>query len=220
MNKGILILGLLAFSQNTFGQVYTSRDTDVMMTRVNTQDKEPVDGSVYFHNNNNFEKAYVNDGKETFSIRYNALKDIMEYSEKKDSYIELFKEKNTKVVFKNDNTTFELKTYPFKKNTETGYLQLWAKGETPIYKRSRKYLQAANSQINSYDNTRRQAEYKDEKAIYYIEKDGSLFLIERNKDFATLFPAKEKEIKAYLKQNKVSFEKRDELEKFISFLNN
>ncbi|WP_372473782.1 hypothetical protein AB4865_00490 [Capnocytophaga sp. ARDL2] len=219
MKKSILTVGLIAFSQSISAQIYTGRDSDVMLNRVNTQDREPIDGSVYFHNNNNFERARINGGTETFNIRYNALKDIMEYSEVKDSYIELYKDKNTKVDFVSGET-FELKTYPFKKNEETGYLQLWSKGTTPIYKRSRKYLQAASAQTDSYGGVRKQAEYKSEKANYFIEKDGKLIPFDKIKDIIALFPSKEKEAKTYLKNNKVSLERRDELEKLINFLNN
>jgi hypothetical protein len=53
--------------------------------------------------------------------------------------------------------------------------------------------------------------------IYWVKKENDKFSFVNERQFLKVFPGKEKEIKAFIKENHVKFEKQDDVIKLVQF---
>lgn len=201
MKKILLTLSIALSIYSANAQVSLQRNNDVLMFKksVDFNDAATI-GSKYI--NESFEQAKVNNGSQTFLIRYNAYSDMMEYKNNKD-VLELIKDKNTHFNF-NNGDVYELFKYNIKGKEVERYQKVLVNGNgVKISKFSSVKLEPAKSPSNSYE-TYQQAAYKQNQPLYFItigdvtnEFDGKAKSVEK------LFPNKTAEIKQFFKNNKI-----------------
>lgn len=167
--------------------------------------------------NEDFIEARVNNGEKLFKLRYNNYEDIIEYEKSKSEILFLNKEANTLIEFTNGKKLF-LKDVKYGKKTDNGYFENVIKGDNiSIFKNQRIAFFNGVSKNNGYNQTAT-PEYKPEKEKFYIEIDEILYPFENPKDIIKLLPKQEKDLKKYLKENKVNLESITDMRKFLAFI--
>ncbi|WP_177761145.1 hypothetical protein [Flavobacterium sp. I3-2] len=212
-------LTLLSFS-DSFAQVsaqgVSGRGT-LTFYRSNSDNKPSVIGSEYIIEE--YKSAKVNQGNQSFQIRFNAHNNVMEYK-KDDENLILIKKDNTFIEF-SDGRSYELISYTDKKGkTFDSYLYLIKNaGKISIYKYEKINYVEARPAVNTYD-TGSPAEYKRASDSFYIKVGDKVSeLPTKQKDYIKMFPGKESEIKEYFKSNKINFKDNADLTKLAMFLN-
>lgn len=177
--------------------------------------KTTVIGSPYI--DVDFRDATVNNGETKFKLRYNNNKDIIEYQKTINEIIFLDKSANTLIEFTNGKKLY-LKDVKYGKKTENGYFENVIKGDNvSVFKNQKIAFFNGVSKSNGYNQTAT-PEYKPEKEKLYIEIDEILYPFESPKDIIKLLPNQEKDLKKYLKENKVSLESITDMKKLIVFI--
>ena len=216
--KKILYTLLLVISGSamSYAQNYSGLEGNVLIFKRNDIKPENVMGSQYLYDK--FSNAFVNDGTQYFKIRYNNFTGLMEYEKGPNDLLELTPESNAKIVFA-DGTTYLYKTYFInKKETSNGYLKVIASsGSVHYYSVDRVIYSPMVKAANNYESDK-PAEFKKEKTAYFIEVNDAIVPVSKVKDIQNLFPSKEKDIKEYLKNNKVSLDNPYQMKAFIEFL--
>lgn len=217
MKKTTILLALIGCSYASNAQVVIGQEGGLLTFRNNDTSKENITGSQYY--NENFSIASVNNGPGEFQIRYNNFKDVMEYEQKPGEYLELIKDQNYIVAFRNGETYHYKKYNDSKGKALDGYLLLLGQDENvALYRNNKKELQEARKAQNSYAQDT-PATYVDKRVEYFIEKDGKVIPIEnKSREFQKAFPGKENEIKDFFKKNKINFENKSEVNKLLQFV--
>ncbi|WP_160067326.1 hypothetical protein [Sphingobacterium bovisgrunnientis] len=164
-----------------FGRPLGSTDTEVK-------------GSKYV---DDFKLYSVNGSDKKYLIRYNALKDLMEYKADNNNIIELSKEATTRVS--NEFINYLL----IDNNNKLQYHQILADtNQIRITKViSINYIKAKPAR-NTYEEGV-PSEYKRNKDQYFIYKDNKLYPFDgKQNSFIKIFPSKTDIIKSYFKINK------------------
>lgn len=217
MKKTTILLALIGCSYASNAQVVIGQEGGLLTFRNNDTSKENITGSQYY--NENFSIASVNNGPGEFQIRYNNFKDVMEYEQKTGEYLELIKDQNYIVAFRNGETYHYKKYNDSKGNPVNGYLLVVGTDDNvTLYRTNRKGYKAGTKASNSY-TTDTPASYIKDKVEYYLEKDGKVIPIEnKSREFQKAFPGKENEIKDFFKKNKINFENKSEVNKLLQFV--
>ena len=213
------LLNVIAFSFigiASYAQVQLDNTGSLLSFNKSPEFIENVAGSQY--ETEGFKSAHVNEGTQSFLIRYNNYKDLMEYKKDAKTILELIPEHNKTIKF-SDGELYILKTYPIdKKETKEGYLKIIEQGDkVSLYSSTRvKYNKGTKAQ-NSYD-TDRPSTFSKEKTKYFLEVDGKIQNISKAKDVRKILESKDDEIKNYLKKNDVELDEAS-ANHFIKFLN-
>lgn len=206
---------LITFSISSNAQVMSfSENSQIAFRKSPDFNDATVAGSKYY--SEEFSNAKVNNGTESFLIRYNAYRDVMEYKKGTD-ILELIKEQNLRFSFQN-GSTYELMNFVLNGKDYSQYHQiLLDKNNIKVSKYRSIKLVPAKKAANSYDSDT-QATYKENKDVYFvtynnqtIEFDGKSKILEK------LIPSKASEIKEFFKQNKIK-ENDDDMIKVGNFL--
>lgn len=213
IKKCLLILSLISFGAIQ-AQTDLNRSGDLLIFR-NKAESYNISGTPYYPEN--YTKATVNNGTANFDIRYNSFRDLMEYN-KDGERLELVKNENRIIKFSN-GSIFELKEYTNRKDErELGYLKLIASsGDWKFYERIRSYIYKDNSTNNGYQ-TSSLDRFEKERTEYFIEHNGEVQYVKKEKNLYKLFPNKEKLIKELVKKYKVDFSKPDTVQKLLDAL--
>lgn len=159
-----------------------------------------TDGSKYI--SDNFHNAKVNDGEQSFLIRYNAFTDVMEYKNGSD-ILELIKEKNTHFAFQ-DGSVYELLQYQVDGKSHERYHKVLAdKNGIKVSKFQNIKLIPAKKATSSYDSDTKAA-YKANKEVYFITYNNQTFEFDgKQKSLEKIISGKADAIKAFYKENKI-----------------
>ncbi len=203
-------------SAEKFTPVTQDRGFVLIGNPTSTSDLPPATiGKPYI--NEDFIEARVNNGEKLFRLRYNNHEDVIEYEKSKNEILFLNKEANTLIEFTNGKKLY-LKDVKYGKKTENGYFENVIKGNNvSIFKNQKITYSEGNKKSNGYSQTS-QPEYKPEKEKLYIEIDEILYPFESPKDIIKLLPNQEKDLKKYLKENKISLESITDMKKLIVFI--
>ena len=170
--------------------------------------------------NDKFASAYVNGGNTAFQIRFNPYLNIMEYN-KDGEILNLTRESNTTIEFLgNTGAKYVLVSYNNKRNEENkDYLRVIYEGsKVNFYVLEKISLKAATKASNSYESDK-QAEYIRSKDEIYMSFDGKTSPSpSKVKDVIKMMPTHEKEIKSFVKDQKIDFNKEIDLKKLGAFL--
>ena len=170
--------------------------------------------------NDKFSAALVNNGTTPFQIRFNVYNNIMEYN-KDGEILNLTKEQNPVIEFTGtSNGKYKLTSYTDKrKNEEKDYMRVVYEGNKVSFLTLEKIdLKAATKASNSYESDK-EAEYiraKDER--YMTLNTTTAVAPSKVKELAKLIPSKEKEIKDFVKANKIDFNEDADLKKLGTYL--
>lgn len=152
-----------------------------------------------------FSEATVNKGSQYFDLRYNNYSGYFEYKKSPKEIINLSKENNTEISFK-DGRQYTLKQYKINKTNKEDYLlSIGIKDyKVKLYKLESIDFIPYRESSNSYQE-KKLPEYKLKKPLYFVEYENSITPIQKSNDLEKAFPNKSKEIKHFLKQNKINF---------------
>lgn len=211
------------FSLNMFSQTLPTID-DVSKLRnwnygTEIDDKNSnIAGSQYFEDRFLSAKVSLLDNKE-LEIRYNAVKDEMEYKSE-GKVFRLNKKDSLIVVFKSGNKIYEYMEYVFKKKSEKGYLVRKTNfKKTDLFTKEIISFVPYKDAANPYEQAT-QAHYRKDKDIYFIKLDvGVVEVPKKKKDFLKLFSENQENIDIFLKSNKIDLEDENDLISIVRFLN-
>src|SRR5690606_13566373 len=102
MKKTKILLALIGCSYASNAQVVIEQEGGLLTFRNNDTSKEKINQSKYY--NENLSITSVNNDTGEFQIRYNNFKDVIEYEQKPGEYLELIKDQNYIVAFRNSET--------------------------------------------------------------------------------------------------------------------
>lgn len=224
-----LVLFLLSFIENGNAQAVNGlgfseannsfQDSSGLPSNlVNIKTRETIRTSGSEYVDETFSEATVNKGSQYFDLRYNNYSGYFEYKKSANEVINLSKEKNNEISFK-DGRTYLLKKYNLHKTEKEEYLLVVGTkdAKTTIYKLERIEFIPYKEAYNSYQQEKL-PEYKLKKPLYFIEFEDTITPIEKSKDLEKVFPNHSKELKKFISQKNIDF-KSDEVILIQSFLN-
>ena len=162
-----------------------------------------------------FKPASVGQNKAVFYLRYNLYADQMEFVKDEQVYF-MKKNENDKVTFRTLNKTYVCKTL----NGKLSYFLLNLESDKIglATKQSVKYIKAQKAKTN-YDQDK-SADYKRQKDQYYFIVSNELFKVpKKKKDFMAFFNSRNKDVKKYVKSNKLNYKKINDIKKILIFIN-
>jgi len=202
-----------AENNNSFQEASGMSSTLVNIT---TREKINTIGSEYI--DDSFREANVNGGAQYFDLRYNNYTGFFEYKKSANEVINLSKEKNNEISFK-DGKNYFLKQYKINKTDKEDYLfSVGSKdSKVKIYKLENIEFIPYKEAFNSYQE-QKLPKYKLKKPLYFIEFQDRIISIEKSKDLEKFFPDHSKEIKKFVSQKNIDFNS-DDMILVQSFLN-
>src|SRR5690606_35820793 len=119
--------------------------------------------------NDKFSEATVNNGSQYFELRYNNYSGYFEYKKSPTEIINLSKEKNNEITFK-DGRKYFLKQYKINKTDKEDYLLAVGikDANVKLYKLESVEFIPYKASANSYQE-QKLPEYKLKKPLYFIE---------------------------------------------------
>lgn len=218
--KSILFVSVSFVSQFGFSQTvnYESNNRRVE-SNITTIDTKPQ-GSQFF--DEKFVPGNFADNNQIILLRYNAYTDQIEFKDADDATKNLIPNKGVPIITTSKKNTYVYEDYTSQKEgNKTGYLNLISdNGQVKIFSKTKIYLKEAVAASSGYQ-TAKPAMYKKSEPEYYIKikEQPIVFLPSNKKELYKLFPGKEKEVTEYIKTNKISLDKEEDLKNLGSFLN-
>ncbi|QYJ69398.1 hypothetical protein [Flavobacterium litorale] len=221
------IKGLLAFTAllatATFTnaqQTYVDLDSggvDFIYTK--KAPSEAAQGTQYYIEN--FNAAKINDSKEIVLARYNAYSDEMEVKVH-DEIMVLDPKEDMVVALTNKSATYVFTQYK-NEDGEMGQNYLVLVSDNPnlkIFRSERIFLQPEKHPDTGYQKYKAPM-YKKRDAKYYIQMNNGeiVHMSDRRKDIMALIPGKEKDIKTFMKKNKIKVSEDNDLKLLGNYLN-
>ncbi|NMR35981.1 hypothetical protein HIO71_17520 [Chryseobacterium aquaticum] len=171
-------------------------------------------GSPY--SNQNFSKAKIAEDYEMIQVRYNSYSDEVEFKnengvmvlpkENKFSKIEILSPKQT-LIFVNT------------KDDLNGYFYELLNGKTSLYKKIKTKFIDVIPASSSYASEK-PATFKNLDPIYYIKTEKGFIKNPKNKkEIIEQLPEKKEVLNTFFSQNKIKFDKEEDLKKLVTFLN-
>lgn len=208
---GLSIILSSYFSANAQVNAQHSGGTGMLTFYSREISKEKIEGSAY--DVEKFELATVNNGTEKFPIRFNLHENVMEYQNPEKKIFTLDKKLNYDIKFSNRH--YILIQTPEGEN----YVKVVYQGKkSTIYAFEKINLRKATVATSSYD-TAKPASYSRAKDIYFINVNGKVSPAPtKTKEFINLIPNLEKEIKSFVKTEKIDFKSENDFKKIAIFL--
>ena len=186
---------------------------------------------VFFYQHFTSGKVFLRDGtKSEAKLNYNRLVDEMHFIDPKGDTLALADEKNIKYIII-DNDTFYY---------DGGYVRVLSTGNFVKIAIKQVWMISDTRQIGAYNTTNSSVSIVSHTSYneggrlydltvnadvilkkveqYYFGDNYNHFLIADKKNLLKLFPKEEKRIEMYLKENKINFANKDDLEKLVQFL--
>jgi hypothetical protein len=226
--SSLILVAAFGFSQSAAKQAYQSSmfHNDISTQAILQKNMAKVlaaniEGTPYY--DQSFNSASITPLDKVFMVRYNVALDVMEVIQKSDTLV--INKANKNYVIKQNKGSLVYKILQYvesKKEDKLGYyIQLTRGKNVKLYRKDRKKFvevkRAAYGSINASS-----AKYKEQKSEYYIEygNSGAAVKIPRKKKAVIkLFASKKKEVKAFIKENKIKVTKEKDLEKLINYVN-
>ena len=177
------------------------------LVNITTREKIKTTGSEYV--DESFREATVNNGSQYFDLRYNNYTGFFEYKKSPKEVINLSKEKNNEISFK-DGKKYLLKQYKINKTDKEDYLLAVGSKDSKvkIYKLENIEFIPYKEAFSSYQE-QNLPEYKVKKPLYFIEYENTVNPIQKSKDLEKIFPDYSKEIKKFISQKNIDFNSDD-----------
>lgn len=181
-------------------------------------DSEAAQGSQYF--SDKYLPAYINGEKEVVLARYNAYHDEIEV--KVDGEEKAVQPVNNQVIeLKGQNLSYEYLQYTDKEGTsrQRYLIPVNKSDKVSIYKEESIYLQPEEHPTSGYGRYKA-PQFRKNDIEYYIQFNNGeiVHMSTKKKDVLSLIPGKEKEIKAFIKENKISTDEDEDLKQLANYL--
>lgn len=153
---------------------------------------------------------------ETAPAKYNMYNDEIEFTKEDKPYILPKNDSFSKITFLNTNEILvRLETG----DELSGYFFELVDGKNSLYKKVKSKFIDAVPATNSYASDR-SASFKTLEPVYYINTEGGFIKKPKNqKEIIEKFPAKKDALTVFFKENKIKFDKEEDLKKLVLFLN-
>ncbi|OIQ21780.1 MAG: hypothetical protein BM557_03010 [Flavobacterium sp. MedPE-SWcel] len=218
--KGLLaITALFAMSvANAQQQTYINQSGGLGYMYTKKAESQPATGSQYYIES--FNAAKIDDSKEITLVRYNANSDEMELKIHEEIVV-LEPKDNMLIKLVNKKANYTFVQYLNKDNVASqNYLVLISDNSNlRIFKRERIKFIPEEEAKGGYDKYK-PARYKKQSPEYYIQLDnGSIvYMPTSRKKIMKLIPGKGKEIKAFMKENRIKTSRDKDLNKLGNFM--
>ena len=215
---------IFIFSLNMFSQVAPSVDLNDTGYKIWSygsllDDKaSSVVGSQYFEKD--FLSAKVSGLEdEQVIVRYNVVKDEIEFRKEGKNY-EMFKTDGLVVKILKNNKVYKVFDFNFKGENKKGYLIALTEFEKVNFLTKEVITYVPFKEPSSAYGESVPAHYRHDKNVNFIQINSVISEMPRKKkDLLKLFPEHSNEVQAYLKTNKVDFNKESDLLILVRFLN-
>ncbi|GGD33567.1 hypothetical protein [Flavobacterium orientale] len=218
------VLGILSFFSVGFSQTYMEdtqqliRLQNDMNARGHTKSKPIVTGSPYVLEN--YISGKVSNATENILFKYNAHDDEIEIIEGNKVSI-LVPEKNLLITSVANFNYIYTDYFDKKGEFQSGYLNFISDyDKVKFFKKEKIVVDPAVEPKNSYE-VASPAKYRKVDPDYYVKINDAeaVYFSRKKKDLDKLFPAKEKEISKFIKDNNISLTKEENLDRLFSYIN-
>ena len=174
-----------------------------------------IQGSPYY--GKGFSVATFSGSSETAPARYNSYRDEIEFTKEDKTFVLPKNDKFSIITFTNTKDKLvRLET----SDDLSGYFFELVDGKFGLYKKIRTKFIDAVVAANSYA-TDRPAVFKSVDPIFYIKIENNNFIKKpkNQKDIIQQFQNRKEELTSFFKENKIKFDKEEDLKKLVTFLN-
>lgn len=173
-----------------------------------------IQGSPYY--SKGYIVAKFSGSNESAPARYNSYNDEVEFMKEDKPYVLPKNENFSTVTF----TTTKETLVRLETNDElSGYFFELVNGKNILYKKVKTKFIDAVVAVNSYA-TDRPAVFKALDPIYYIKTENGFIKNPKNKkEIIDQFADKKEALNTFFKENKIKFDKEEDLKKLVTFLN-
>ncbi len=191
-----------------------------LMQKINKKESQDAIGSPYV--DNVFNLASISGVTDVVMVKYNAETDAIDINSGDDKIFELPKDSEFgTVTFKNGKAKYVLHSYVNEKGENVrGYLnEISAAPKAKFFKRERIALIPERQPSTGYDRYV-PPKYDRVNDVYYLQvgENAPVVYPKNRKELVAMFPERKSEIEAYLKKNKTSFKKEQDLVLLTAFL--
>jgi len=206
--------------RSTEGQTLASRIDKVQHNMLlNGANLANANGSPFI--NDEFELVkFKKLGNRVFLARYNANLGEMQIKRENDT-IALDNTKNLELTFTQSNKVYKTHSYTNKENvSKCGFLVVLMENDSlALLKEELVKFYDIKPPSNSYEKIK-PAEFKRLSDVYYYRQGDKVSLLpQKRKDFLKLFPQHSSELKDYIKENKISLKKDEDLITLFEYIN-
>jgi len=206
--------------RSTEGQTLSSRIDKVQHNMLlNGANLANANGSPFI--NDEFELVkFKKLGNRVFLARYNANLGEMQLKRENDT-IALDNTKNLELTFTQSNKVYKTHSYTNKENiSKCGFLVVLMENDSlALLKEELVKFYDRKPPSNSYEKIK-PAEFKRLSDVYYYRQGDKVSLLpQKRKDFLKLFPQHSSELKDYIKENKISLKKDEDLITLFEYIN-
>lgn len=176
---------------------------------------ESITGSPFL--NDTYLPVRLNNYQTVVLARYDAYKDIFEIKNAKKTF-HFTKNIGSKVIFTNDNLKYQV--FQNKDNSKSFYKVTFEQKNSFILTKEKVNLYGGKKPKNTYEEYE-QSYFKkvNNKTFISLDSNDALIIPSSNKKFLKLFEENKNEVKKYIKRNKLSHKKVDDLKKILIFYN-
>lgn len=211
----MLFLAFLTFGQSSNNEYnnYMYHLGTVTTTRGDhSAEIEKITSKMYL--SDNYLQTKIDDEKVEIPVKYNIYRDKMEFSKNGQTFF-LNKESVKKLTFVDLDKNYEV----FKFKGELKYFETHNSGNNRLL--SREIIKFVNAERpKSHYQKQQTADFKKGKDKFYIKFNNTIVEIpSKNSNFYSLFGKNKKKIKKFIKSNKLSIKKVDDLKKIIEYYN-
>jgi hypothetical protein len=176
---------------------------------------ESVTGSPFL--NDTYLPVRLNNYQTVVSARYDAYKDIFEIKNAKKTF-HFTKNIGNKVIFANDNLKYQV--FQNKDNSKSFYKVNFEQKNSFILIKETVNLYGGEKPENTYDEyIHPYFKRINDKTYISLDSNDALIIPSSNKKFLKLFEENKNEVKNYIKSNKLSHKKVNDLKKILIFYN-
>lgn len=208
LNSYSQVIGGIGGSSDGFQITLTPRDKEDMSEEFNS-----IAHKMYL--NQAFASCMVDELKDPIFLRYNMYKDEMEFK-KGDKIFYLKKQKDRKVKFKYTNNDYRV----YKHENELKYFEVHVNDKNMLLSRKIVNFIQAKPAATSYQRDKPADFKREDDKIFLRYEDGSIVEIpSKKKNFYQVFKDKSKDVKSFVKSNKLSIKKLQDIKQIVTFYN-
>lgn len=219
-----LSMALITVCSGATAQALTGRNVDDHLLIKDAEKtlgldvESEIEGTPYLAENFTPGEVHFKNGNPTSAVlRYHIFNDYMEFQQNGKTYILDPSTQINKVIV--DDCTFVVEKYESKGKVKQGYFTLLDSGKVMLLAKQtvtfheRKEVKALESSATPAKYTRASDTY------YYKIGDSELTKVENLKKLIANLPDKQSELSEFIRQEKISVRKEDELKKLFHYLN-
>ena len=178
------------------------------------------EGSPYLNDDYMSSEIYCNNQSKYLEValRYNVFTDEMEFKHIDSGKIFTFKPNNSFYMIIIAEDTFIVSSYEKEKNTLLGFFKLVAMGKATLLTKYEMEFEEAHAATTHSVET--DAKFKKAKDTYYLKmEDGPAVKIGSAKKLIECFGNHKNELSSYIKNEKISTKKENELKQLVDYSN-